>query len=367
MATVSDPTNFSRDRTYVVSLVVHPDRTVTFRFVAPDAGEVQLHGLSSSARGTFIDPPKRMSQTDDGVWEITVGPVTPNIYRYNFLVDGAAVNDPNNSEVSQNERTLGNFVEVPGDSPVIYEIVDVPHGNVTMRWYMSSTLGVTRRVFVYTPPGYQDSDDRYPVLYLLHGTGGSEANWTVEGRANFILDNLIADGAALPMVVVMPYGRAYPQISRESGSIGFRENIELFEGDLLNSVIPEIEGNYRVLNDRDNRAIAGLSGGGGQSLAIGLGNLEVFGWIAGFSAAIRESEFDRVYGARLSGAPAPNLLWVGCGDLDHLYDVNRALLKWLEGKGVDHIAHLTGGGHDFQNWRPYLHDVAQRLFRPAAR
>jgi len=364
MATVSDPTNFSRNRTYVVSPVVNEDRTATFSLAAPNASLVELHGLSSSARGEFIDPPKPMSRNGDGVWEITVGPVQPNIYRYNFIVDGTAVNDPNNPEVTRNERTLGNFVEVPGDVPAIYEIDGVPHGNVTMRWYESATLGVTRQMYVYTPPGYETSgDQQFPVLYLLHGTGGSEANWTNEGRANFILDNLIACDAAVPMLVVMPYGRAYPQISRESGSIGFRENIELFEQDLLKDVIPEIESNYRVLLDRDNRAIAGLSGGGGQSLAIGLGNLDTFGWIAGFSSAIRESEFECVYGRGLTDAPSPDLLWIGCGDLDHLYDVNRALLSWLDKRGVDHIAHLTGGGHDFQNWRPYLHDVAQRLFK----
>jgi enterochelin esterase-like enzyme len=364
MVTVSDPTNFSRNRTYVVSPVVNKDRTVTFRFAAPNASELQLHGLSSSARGEFIDPPKPMSKNDEGIWEITVGPVEPNIYRYNFIVDGAAINDPNNSEVAQSERTLGNFVEVPGDVPAIYELDDVPHGNVTMRWYRSSAQNVTRRMYVYTPPGYDTSgDQQFPVLYLLHGTGGSEANWTNEGRANFILDNLLGCDAAVPMLVVMPYGRAYPQISRESGSIGFRENIELFERELLTDVIPDIEANYRVLLDRDNRAIAGLSGGGGQALAIGMGNLHKFGSIAGFSSAIRDSEFDSIYGAGLDNSPSPNLLWIGCGDLDHLCDVNRALLAWLDQRGVDHIAHLTGGGHDFQNWRPYLHDVVRRLFK----
>lgn len=367
MATISDPTNYSRNRTYVVSPVVHPDRTVTFRIAAPNASEAQLHGLSSSARGEFIDPPIPMSINGDGVWEITVGPVAPNIYRYNFLIDGAAVNDPNNPEVSQNERTLGNFVDVPGDTPAIYDVRDIPHGTVTMRWYRSGALGVTRRMLVYTPPGYEtDGGGNYPVLYLLHGTGGSESNWLVEGRANFILDNLIAEGAAAPMLVVMPYGRAYPLISRESGSIGFPENIKLFEKDLLAEVLPEIESSYRVRADRDNRAIAGLSGGGGQSLAVGLGNLDRFGWVAGFSSAIRESEFDGVYGAGLESSAAPNLLWIGCGDLDHLYDVNRSLVRWLGDRDVEHVAHLTGGGHDFQNWRPYLHDVAQRLFRPAA-
>ena len=196
------------------------------------------------------------------------------------------------------------------DGSMFYEICNVPHGVVHSHLYRADSLSQTRRVHVYTPPGYETSgDQQFPVLYLLHGTGGSEANWTNEGRANFILDNLIACDAAVPMLVVMPYGRAYPQISRESGSIGFRENIELFEQDLLKDVIPEIESNYRVLLDRDNRAIAGLSGGGGQSLAIGLGNLDTFGWIAGFSSAIRESDFECVYGRGLTDAPSPDLLW----------------------------------------------------------
>jgi len=367
VVTGGDPTNFSRDRTYLVSPVVNADRTVTFRFAAPKADEVQLHGLSPSARGTFIDPPKPMSRNADGVWEIAVGPVAPDIYRYNFVVDGAAVNDHNNPTVSQSERTLGNFVEVPGEGPAIYDVTEVPHGDVTMRWYRSESLNTTRRMFVYTPPGYHsNANTQYPVLYLLHGTGGSESNWINEGRANFILDNLIAAGAAVPMLVVMPYGRAYPKIGRESGSIGFRENIELFERDLFDNVIPRIESDYRVLTDGDHRAIAGLSGGGGQSLAIGLGNLDKFGSVAGFSAAIRESEFDDVYGAGLDQSPTPRLLWIGCGDLDHLYDVNRSLLNWLEKRDVAHIAHLNGGGHDFQNWRPYLHEVAQRLFKTTA-
>lgn len=367
MSTVKDPTNFSRDRTYVISPVVNKDRSVTFRFASPKARDVQLHGLSSSARGVFIDPPKPMFQDKHGVWEITVGPVEPNIYRYNFLVDGAAVNDPNNSEVSQNERTLGNFVEVPGNETAFYEIADVPHGTISMHWYPSEALGVTRRMLVYTPPGYDvRSDLQYPVLYLLHGTGGSETNWINEGRANFILDNLIADDAAVPMLIVMPYGRAYPHISRESGSIGFRKNIELFEKDLLFDLIPEIESRYPVLKDRRNRAIAGLSGGGGQSLAIGLGNPDKFGWVAGFSSAIRESDFDDVYGAGIDGSSPLEFLWVGCGNLDHLYDVNRSFLSWLEKQNVPHIAHLTDGGHDFQNWRPYLHLIAQSLFKASS-
>ena len=216
--------------------------------------------------------------------------------------------------------------------------------------------------------GYYDRepDLAYPVLYLLHGTSDTEESWASAGRANLILDALINAGKARPMIVVMPYGRAYPATSRESGSLGYVENMERFQRDLLKLIVPYVEAHFRTHQSREGRAIAGLSGGGGETLYIGLNYVDKFAWICGFSSAIRENEFEQNYGAPLADAHSVNeklnLLWLGCGSEDHLYQVNLKLLDWLKTKGINHVAHLTTGGHDYHNWRSYLAEIAQQLF-----
>lgn len=356
MTTATHPTHRSRHRTYVVSPLINGDRSVTFRCLAPQARAVLL-------KAGFLTEPAPLKPSDDGVWHLTVGPLEPDLYRYSFEIDGVETIDPNNPAVKLNERPSESLIEIGPERPTYYSIQDVPHGAVSMRWYRSSTLGVTRRMLVYTPPGYEADPTRsYPVLYLLHGTSGTEDAWINEGRANFILDNLIAGGKARPMVIVMPYGRAYPRISRESGSLGYPENVALFQQELLDDILPYIEQHFRVSTDREQRAIAGLSGGGGQSLAIGFNNLELFAWIGAFSSAIREDEFEQTYGpglAQVKDDPTRlKLLWVGCGDQDHLYDVNLNLIAWLQARKIDFTTHLSGGGHTFHNWRPYLHQLS---------
>ncbi len=361
MTTSDHPTHSSRNRTFVISPVINSDRTVIFRCLAPQAREVLL-------QGSKLPKPLPMERGSDGVWQIAIGPVEPDVYRYNFRVDGVEMIDPNNPAVKPNERPTESLIEIPADGPVYYSIQDVPHGSVSTRWYHSSTLDVTRKMLVYTPPDYDAARRRsFPVLYLLHGTSGTEEAWVAEGRANFIIDNLIAAGHAVPMVVVMPYGRAYPRITRESGSLGYLENIRLFELDLLKDIMPYIEQNFRVASDRERRAIAGLSGGGGQSLAIGFNQLELFAWIGAFSSAVRETEFEENYGPGLTeieqNPDRLRLLWIGCGSQDHLYQTNLNLISWLEDKKIDFTSHLTGGGHTFHNWRPYLYQFAQLLFQ----
>lgn len=361
MTTSNHPTHRSRNRTYVVSPAINSDQTVTFRCLAPKAREVMLNA-------GFLTEPAPLEPGRDGIWHITVGPLAPDIYSYSFEIDGFKTIDPNNLAVRINERPTASLIEIEPDTPTYYSIQDVPHGAVSMRWYRSSTLGVTRRMLVYTPPGYDaDQTQVYPVLYLLHGTSETEDVWISEGRANFILDNLIASGQARPMVIVTPYGRAYPRIGRESGSLGYPENVAAFQQDLLNDILPYIEQHFRVSTHREERAIAGLSGGGGQSLSIGFNNLELFAWIGAFSSAIREAEFEQTYSpglAEIEHDPARlKLLWVACGDQDHLYEANLNFIAWLQARKIDFTTHLTGGGHTFHNWRPYLHQIAQLLFQ----
>jgi enterochelin esterase family protein len=308
-----------------------------------------------------------MTVDEAGVWRTTLGPLEPNIYEYRFLVDGIPISDPNNTWAKPSERPNTSLFVIPADRPALYEAQNIPHGSVSTRWYWSDALGVLRRILVYTPPDYDRVPDHtYPVLYLLHGTSDTEETWSCAGRAHFILDALIDAGKARPMLVVMPYGRAYPATSREAGSLGYIENMKRFQKDLLELIIPYVETHFRTDRSREGRAIAGLSGGGGETLYIGLNNVDRFAWICGFSSAIREREFEQNYGVPLADAHSANeslrLLWVGCGSDDHLYQVNLRLLDWLEARGIDHVAHLTGGGHDYHNWRSYLAEIAQKLF-----
>jgi enterochelin esterase-like enzyme len=354
------PTHRSRDRQYVISPEVHIDRTATFRCQAPQAQEVGI----CIGRVTEFAP---MYKDRAGNWQITLGPLEPDLYEYSLVTDGVRIADPNNPWVKPSERPSTSIVDIPADQPALYDAQNIPHGAVSTRVYWSDALGVLRRVLVYTPPDYDCEPDRtYPALYLLHGTSDTEESWISVGRANFILDALIDAGKARPMIVVMPYGRAYPATSRESGSLGYVENMRRFQSDLLELIVPYVETHFRTQESRQGRAIAGLSGGGGETLYIGLNNVDSFAWICGFSSAVRENEFEQNYGAALADADrvneALNLLWLGCGGEDHLYPVNLKLLDWLKAKGIHHVAHLSAGGHDYHNWRAYLAEIAQRLF-----
>ena len=337
----------------VISPEVHPDRRVTFRLHAPRADRVEVNVQ-------FAEGVQPMSKDNDGLWSITLGPAEPDIYVYSFIVDGLEITDPVNP-VIKFWRTSKNLVEVPGERPMFFQEQRVGHGVVHIHKYESRSLGVTRSLYVYTPPGYETSQNvRFPVLYLLHGMGDNEDAWTVVGRANIIVDNLLAASKARPLVIVMPYGHT-PSAPPDSQSL---DNYREFEKDLIEDVIPYIQERYRVSSDRKDRAIAGLSMGGGQALTVGLGNLELFGWVGAFSSAVPKGRkldnlLDKlnVTNARLE------LLWVGCGRKDFLFDANEKFLEVLKAKKVRHVARITDGAHDWRVWRRYLNEFVPLLYK----
>ena len=256
--------------------------------------------------------------------------------------------------------------------PAYLAIRDVPRGTIHEHPYRSASLGSEREVFVYTPPDYETSTDRYPVLYLLHGAGGDQSSWTARGQAHVILDNLIADGKLEPLVVVMPYGYAFPR-APGAGRGDPAENKmqrEGFNRDLLGDVIPLIEATYRVLTDREHRAIAGLSLGGAQALALGLSHPDLFGRVAGFSSALGAVASPEVGGVDwdtvLADPDAVNalldVLWIGCGTEDGLFESNREFSNTLTAMGIEHTFRVTRGGHTYDVWQRYLFEAAPLLF-----
>ena len=354
--------------TALLSPEVHADRTVTLRLRAPNATQVEVAGEIMQAKA-----PIAMTKSEDGVWTATLGPLPPEIWVYNFRVQGVDVADPSNPAIKPVPPgfAMSSFVEVPGDTPAFYDSRPVPHGEVRMVLYESRTMGVTRWVWIYTPPNYDKSGAKYPVLYLLHGNGEAQNGWVMNGRANIILDNLIADKKAQPMIVVMPQGHAL-QGANVGPLVRLTGETEMFSKrfpqDLLQEVIPLVERNYRVYTDADQRAIAGLSMGGGQALSIGLARTDLFHYVLGFSGAVggpfmnAETEF----GEALSKPEVLNsrlrLLWVSCGKQDFLYPANRQFVDMLKGKGVNVLFRETEGSHVWSVWRNYLNETAPMLF-----
>lgn len=344
----------------IVSPQVNDDNTVAFRFRAPNAKDVKLNAQ-------FEKSPVPMTKDADGVWSVTVGPVKPDMYPYAFVVDGIQVADPRNTAIFPNEGFQNSVVEITGSTPLVHTLQNVPHGAVSYRYYYSKELG-TRPVVIYTPPGYdKDSKTKYPVLFLLHGTTDTEETWTKVGRANVILDNLIAQSKAKPMIIVMPYGRAYPVISKSSGSLRNWENLQEFKKDFLNNLLPFVEQNYRVRTDKDGRAIAGFSGGGGETLYLGLNNPDLFSWVCGFAPGMLKDEFDRNNEVAFSNPSLTNqrlkLFWIGVGKDDMLYPVITEYLKVLEEKKIKHETFISDGGHTWMNCKLYLATIAQKLFQ----
>ena len=358
--------------TDIISPQVNPDGSVTLRCYAPQARSVALAAEIASLRGQERWP---MERDADGVWSATVRGMQPDTYSYNFDVDGAIVADPHNQAVKVGSTVINrSLVHIPGQESAFYQVQDVPHGRVEINWYPSSTLGQTRRLFVYTPPGYTAQGDAYPVLYLLHGVGDTEAGWTETGRAHAILDNLIAAGRARPMLVVMPLGHVYHdrQIERSEGN-------RLIEQDLLQDMIPTIEARYHARTDREGRAIAGLSMGGGQALTFGLRHLDLFAWIGGFSAAVRperDGPYEQTFAGLIADPEATNeqirLLWMRCGEADRLVKYNEALAQFLRAHGIRHTYTAVDydplwpgrlDDHVWPVWRFDLRDFASLLFK----
>jgi enterochelin esterase family protein len=356
---------------FVVSPQVNADKTVTFRYLAPLAKVVKLSGQ-------FLKSPVEMKCDSIGIWSTTVGPITPDIYPYSFQVDGVTVMDPANVAYFPNERFKASLVDVPGDVPLVHAMKDVPHGNVTYEYY-PSVEGSIGSVVVYTPPGYDKAlSTKYPVFYLISGTTDTEETFFKVGRTNLILDNLIADGKAKPMIVVMPYGNPMARIAEQQNkpkpadpmgrdSEDAKLRAKLFETDLVNNVIPHIEKNYRAIAGRDNRAIGGFSRGGGQTLRTAFGNMDKFSWICCYSAYLSTSEMESTY-KHIGGNPdATNkqlkLLWVSVGNEDFLYKSTVEFIDYLKSRNVQHKSLITPGGHTWMNVKTYVAETAQLLFK----
>jgi enterochelin esterase-like enzyme len=351
---------------------VHSDRSVTFRFRAPNAKEVLLFGIMAK--------PLPMQKDDQGVWTITTEPLDPDYYDYIFVADGVRLFDPSNPLMF-----VFGGVHVPGPSTLAWETNDVPRGTVHHHVYHSAVVGDDRDFYVYTPPGYDPTARQlYPVLYLLHGQGGTPFDalvWTSGGRANVILDNLIAQGKAKPMLIVMPLGYCVAgyeswRPDRGAGGASARtpassdpihyENFNRCRDELFNEVMPQVERTYRAAKDRSSHAIAGFSMGGAESLYIGLKALDRFAWIGAFSTAPLLKDFDATFPDLESQANSQlRLLWIACGTEDALITSNRMLRGSLASKGIRHIDIETPGGHTMRVWRRNLAAFAPLLFQPA--
>ncbi len=346
----------------LVSPEVHSDSRVTFRLRAPNAKEVRVRLETVGS--------KAMQKDEQGVWSFTSEPLTPDIYAYSFSVDGVQMTDPSNPLLKYNLLNTESQVHVPGPATLAWEISDVPHGVVHRHLYKSAIVGDTRPFLVYTPPGYDPMGKQtYPVLYLLHGYSDAEDAWISVGRANVILDNLLAQGKARPMLVVMPLGYGNKEVIA-GGWAGLRntavwqDSITKFRDVVLNEIIPQVEKIYRVSTDREARAIAGLSMGGTQSLSIGLSAPDRFAWIGAFSSGGLDADFGRAYPALSENINSQlRLLWIACGRQDGLIGVNQKLVEWLKFKGVKLTWIETPGGHSFMVWRRYLADFVPLLFQ----
>src|SRR5216684_814511 len=320
----------------MVSPEVHGDHRVTFRFRAPNAKEVAL-----SLEGAAKDQP--MQKGEQGVWSITTEPLAPDFYGYSFVADDVHLIDPSNFLMKPNILSTQSQVHVPGPASLPWEIADVPHGEIHHHFYKSGVVGDQRDFYVYTPPGYDPrAKQTYPVLYLLHGFSDDASGWTAVGRANVVLDNVIAQGKAKPMLVVMPLGYGAPEILK----LGF--------GAFRNA----------EMRDRNSRAIAGLSMGGSESLLTGLNTLHQFAWIGAFSSGGLPEDFEKDFPALDSRADQQlRLLWIACGTDDRLIDLNRKLRAWLASKGVRHVDIETPGAHTWMVWRRNLAAFTSLLFR----
>jgi enterochelin esterase-like enzyme len=347
----------------IVSPEVHPDNRVVFRLRAPNGKDVvvAIEGVAD---------PLPMQKDDQGVWSVTSDPLAPDFYGYSFRVDGVTNFDPSNHAIKPNFLYRASELHIPGPPSLAWETNDVPHGELHHHFYRSGVVGDQRDYYVYTPPGYDPRGKQtYPVLYLLHGFSDDASGWSTVGRANIILDNLIAAAKAKPMLVVMPLGYGEPKIL-EANSGAFRDrsitdrNFDKFREALLTEVIPRVESEYRINKDRTARAIAGLSMGGAESLLTGLNTLDKFAWIGAFSSGGFTPEFEKGFpNLDAKSSQQIKLLWIACGTEDRLIDINRDFRKWLASKNITHADIETPGMHTWMVWRRNLTDFAQLLFR----
>jgi enterochelin esterase-like enzyme len=360
----------------VESPQVHEDRRVTFRIHAPKAVEVTLWG-------DWMGGPdaERFTKGDDDVWSITIGPLEPDYYSYSLWVDGVKTLDPANVEIKRGVRSIDNMFFVRGAETEFMENKRVPHGQIRQVWFHSDTLGEQRRMHVYSPPGYDQDNRPLPVFFLLHGGGDDDSGWSTIGRAGFILDNLLAEGKIQPMLVVMPNGSLPlpPDLPRRAPGGGvppelasaLEENQRKFVRMLMQEVVPEIERSFRVRSEREHRAIAGLSMGGGQTVEVVSTHPDAFAYAAVWSAGIW-SDAEHWESRNLSFLRNEEVnQWIRrfeitIGDADFLLEGSKALSEVLTRHGIRHQYQLTEGGHTWINWRRYLKDFLTVLFQPDA-
>lgn len=339
----------------VVSPEIQADHSVTFRLKAAKAQKVQF-------RGQWDKQVVEMTLGADKVWSVTVPDVKAGVWEYSFLVDGLTMIDPLNPAMKPQREPNTSILHIPGVPPNPWDFQEVPHGTVHQHTYLSQALKKQRSAWVYTPPGYEaDTSTKYPLLVLQHGSGDRHETWVVHGKANWILDNLIASGKAKPMIVLMMDGHPLGKIPREMADK--REaSLRAFESELFTDAIPLAESLYRVSPEREQRAIAGLSMGGWQSLSIGMNHLDAFAWIGSFSGAVDENEIQPA----LKDAEGTNaklkLLWIACGENDFLLERNNQLISTLKARGIQHEWRLTPGDHSWPVWRNYLTEFAPKLF-----
>lgn len=366
----------------IESPTISENNQVTFSVYAENADSVSLSGSWMGFRESV-----EMQEDSEGIWSVTVGPLAPSMYHYNFIVDGVSAIDPENPRAMRDGTRFASTLIVPGEGSGVFQVNDVPHGSLAKIWYDSPSLDLRRRMYVYTPPGYEDSDEDYPVLYLLHGGGGDEDAWTSLGRANYILDNLIAAGQAKPMIIVMTNGNADQTASitdwpaDAEASLGafpgpgsseqeVIDNMTAFPKSLVQDVIPYVEKHFRVIANSGGRAIAGLSMGCLQTQITAMTNPGLFGYIGCFSLGIHfNAPFDVVSKNLLIPAYDQyletmdnELFYLACGSEDFVYEGVQTLRAKLDEHDFDYIYNETGGGHTWANWRDYLADFAPRLF-----
>jgi enterochelin esterase-like enzyme len=360
------PTPQSRPRTpndTLISPEVLPDKRVTFRLYAPEAKTVKVSGewYNSPDEAKRLGHGADLQMGADGVWSVTLDPLPPGTFRYRFTVDGVQVVDPRNPNTSQSLNYVSSVFSVPGLD--YQDVQDVPHGTVAAVWYQSKALGTLRRMQIYTPPGYESGKGKYPVFYLLHGSGDNDDCWVSVGRATVVMDNFIAAKKAKPMIVVMPAGHTQA-MALAPGAVRNRD----FEKDFTEDIMPYVESHYRVRTDRNSRAIAGLSMGGMQTLNISMAHLDKFAYIGVFSSGwLRQTPeaMETEFAAGLSDARARKglrLFWFATGKDDSLLPSTRTTVEVLKKHGFNIEYQESSGMHTFINWRDYLHQFAPRLF-----
>lgn len=368
----------------LISPELHPDKSVTFRYFAPNAKSVSVTGDFLPAQK--IDSPfgkvdsqgsADLKKNDNGVWELTTNPLQPELYSYSFIVDGIKTTDPNNVYLIRDVASLTNVFLIDGDRANLYKVNNVAHGTVSKRWYNSPTLNMQRRITIYTPPGYEKSKSSYPVFYLLHGMGGDEEAWMSLGRASQILDNLIAQGKAKPMIVVMTNGNAIQEAAPGESSLGYyKPTFQLpktMEGSMEGSfpdIVRFIDSNYRTIKQKSGRAIAGLSMGGYHSLHISKEYPDLFDYVGLFSAAIVPNKevkspiYENMEAKlKIQFSKRPKLYWIAIGKTDFLYQANTDFRKLLDKNDLKYTYFESGEGHIWKNWRIYLSEFTPMLFK----